>query len=245
MEIPLTSRSDGSGMIRTPEIIAHRGVPREAPENTLRSFAMALAQGADAIELDVHATRDGVVVVHHDPTVTVESATGPVVHPIAAVAATELLTLPLVRGGTVPTLDAVLELVGGRARVYVEVKATGIEQPLLACLARHPEVATAVHAFDHRIPSAIRQADAGRSIGWLSVSYPVDLSASLGATPPEALWQHAELIDEALVAAAHARGVRVIAWTVNDLAQCRALVAMGVDGLCTDVPALLKTLRVP
>ena len=232
-------------MMRTPEIIAHRGVPREAPENTLPGFELALAQGADGLELDVHATADGVVVVHHDPAVTVVTPTGSIVCPIATVSAEELLAMPLARGGRVPTLDAVLAMVGGRGRVYVEVKAAGIEQPLLACLARHPEVATAVHAFDHRIPSAIRGADPDRSIGWLSVSYPVDLSASLGATPPDALWQHAELIDAALVAAARARGVRVIAWTVNDLAQARSLVALGVDGLCTDCPGLFVAALTP
>src|SRR5687767_7507148 len=50
-----------------PEVIAHRGLPRMARENTLSSFALAIDAGADAIELDVHATREGVVVVHHDP----------------------------------------------------------------------------------------------------------------------------------------------------------------------------------
>ena len=51
---------------RSPELIGHRGAPRERPENTIASFLRALDLGADAIELDVHATRDGVVVVHHD-----------------------------------------------------------------------------------------------------------------------------------------------------------------------------------
>lgn len=227
-------------MHRIPEIIAHRGVPREAPENTLPGFSLALTQGADAIELDVHGTADGVVVVHHDPSVLVRTATGTQRVQIDALPAEELLALPLDRGGHVPTLEAVLELIGPRAGVYVEVKAAGIEAALLTCLARHPKVRVAVHAFDHRIPAAIQARRPGMPIGYLSGSYPVDLAGSLGPPLPASLWQHVSLLDEPLVAAAHALGVRVVAWTVNDPAAARWLAGIGVDALCTDVPGTIR-----
>lgn len=218
------------------EIIAHRGASRDALENTLTAFRVALEQGADAFELDIHATADGVVVVHHDP--TVRHVTGPV-----AIRHTRHAELPAIGPNArerIPTLDEVLRLAGERATVYVEVKAAAIETLVCDALDRHPRVRTAVHAFDHRIPFAVRRRRAGTPIGLLSASYPLDPATMLGDPVPEALWQHVDVLDAALVDAAHRRGVRVIAWTVNDPARARELVAAGVDALCTDTPGALR-----
>ncbi len=227
-------------MIRIPEIIAHRGAPREALENTLAAFQIALDQGADGIELDVHTTKDGVVVVHHDPAIRVNRDGTNMLTPIANLMAAEALVLPLAGGVTLPPLDDVLELIGSRAVVYVEVKSTGIEGPLLDCLDRHPRSHVAVHAFDHRIPMAVRAKRPTLSVGLLSASYPLSLVGFIGAARPQALWQQAHLIDAELVDAAHALGTRVIAWTENDDVHARELIAMGVDALCTDIPGLLR-----
>ena len=225
---------------RIPEIIAHRGAPRECLENTLASFARALDQRADGIELDVHATKDGVVVVHHDHTLlmTRDGVVAPV--PIADLMATEALSWPLSDGIPMPTLDAVCSLVGDQATVYVEVKALGIEGPLIACLNRHPRVRFAAHAFDHRVPVAVRAQRPETSIGLLSCSYPLSLDGFIGHANVSALWQQTHLIDAALVADAHRLGVRVIAWTENDISHARALMALGVDALCTDTPSALR-----
>ena len=229
-----------------PEIIAHRGAPREALENTLESFQIALEQGADGIELDVHATRDGVVVVHHDASAYVTRDSGPEqALALASVNASDLLTCRLKGGVQLPTLDAVLHLVGGRATVYIEVKAPGIEGPLVSCLDRHPTARVAVHAFDHRIPVAIRLARPKIPIGLLSTSYPINLRGFVGAAQPQAFWQQASLIDQALVDAAHELGARVVAWTENDAVHARSLIAMGVDALCTDIAGPLRAALVP
>ena len=224
-----------------PEIIAHRGAPREALENTLESFEIALRQGADGIELDVHATGDGVVVVHHDPVVSRPGPSAKSVVAIADLSVTELLQFPLRGDARVPTLDAVLDLVGSRATVYVEVKGHGIEEAVVACLNRHPGVRVAIHAFDHRIPVAVRQRLPDVSIGLLSASYPLDLSGFVGSARAQAFWQQTSFIDQALVGSAHALGMRVIAWTENDSVHARSLIAMGVDALCTDTPGLLRS----
>ncbi len=229
-----------------PEIIAHRGAPREALENTLPAFRLALAQGADGIELDVHATRDGVIVVHHDPTLRTMDAQGAVaLHEIARLDASVIAATPLAGGSVAPTLDEVFDLVGQRATVYVEVKAFGVEDALEATLARHRGVRVAVHAFDHRIPVAARQRRPTLPIGLLSTSYPLDLRGFIGEARCQAYWQHAPLIDRTLVQRAHELGARVVAWTVNDVDQARALVDLGVDALCTDTPGLLRNALAP
>lgn len=217
-----------------PEIIAHRGASRAFRENTLRAFAHALALGVDGIELDVHATADGVLVVHHDP----ELALGPDhgARAIASVEADELSAIRLLCGDPVPTLAEVFELVGDRATVYVEVKAPQVERLVADLLDRYARVRTAVHAFDHRVPVGVRALRPATPIGLLSASYPLSLSGVLGDSGARDFWQHAELIDASLVRSAHASGVRVIAWTVNSAPHARRLAAWGVDGLCTDIP---------
>lgn len=221
-----------------PEIIAHRGASRECHENTLTAFARALEQGADGIELDVHGTIDGVVVVHHDPDLALRPG-GPL-QAIATLTQGAVASAVLPGGERVPTLDAVCEQVGDRATVYVEVKGTAIEPRVAAVLDRHPRVRTAVHAFDHRIPVGLRALRPSTPIGLLSASYPVDVSRWIGGIRPEAFWQQAALIDEALVDAVHALGVRLIAWTENDAPHARQLAAWGVDALCTDTPGALR-----
>lgn len=220
------------------EIIAHRGASRDCLENSLDAFATALSQGADAIELDVHASADGVIVVHHDP-VLVDGGAGATLD-IATTAFDRIRAIRLTNGEPLPRLDDVLELVGQRARVYVEAKGTGMAKALTACLVRHPEARVAVHSFDHRIPVEVRSLRPQIPTGFLSTSYPVDLKGFLGSAPPESLWQHTSMIDRALVQNARTLGVRVIAWTENDAARASMLIALGVHGICTDTPGLLR-----
>src|SRR5690242_17262551 len=95
-----------------PTIIAHRGASREAPENTLAAFARALALGADGIELDVHRTADGGVVVHHDPAPRPGEGTGgAATRPFLESTLSEVRQLRVAGREPVPTLQEVLELV--------------------------------------------------------------------------------------------------------------------------------------
>jgi glycerophosphoryl diester phosphodiesterase len=222
------------------EIIAHRGASRDCPENTMEAFARALALGADALELDVHATRDGTIVVHHDPTVAMDDLAAGRRPEIAGLSVTQIDALHVRGAHRIPHLDAVFDLVGARATVYVEVKGVGIEDALVACLNRHPQARLAVHAFDHRIPVGIRRRRPGTAIGLLSASYPLDVAAMIPPEGADSLWQEATLIDADFVDAAHTAGARLIAWTVNDAERARALVALGVDALCTDIPDVIR-----
>src|SRR3712207_1260705 len=133
----------------TPARIAHRGAPREHPENTLPAFARALELGADGIELDVHATRDGVVVVHHD-SVPRATSSDPRLRgrAIAELSHDELRRFEVAPGVGIPTLTDVFALVGDRAVVYVELKGANIERQVHTVIAEHG-VRCAVHSFDH------------------------------------------------------------------------------------------------
>ena len=217
-------------MSRT-EVIAHRGTPREHRENTLAGFARAMALGADAIELDVHRTADDQVLVHHDPVVLRPEGGPPLL-----IGETSLGRIRSPQEGDpgIPTLPEVLELVSGRARVYVEVKAAGLEELLVPTLQGRAEW-TAVHSFDHRIAARFRRLAPTIRTGVLLVSRLLDPAQPLRETGARDLWQQWEMIDADLVERAHAAGGRVIAWTVNDPSIARRLEEIDVDGVCTDI----------
>lgn len=227
--------------IPVPEIIAHRGASRECLENTLAAFDRALVQKADAIELDVHATADGVVVVHHDFEIRDNRsghADGTLA--IANVDFSELSKWRLLNEEPVPTLDIVLQRMAGKATVYVEIKGIGIEQPVTDCLARHPLTKTAVHSFDHRIALRMRTLRGQTRTGILSASYAIDVAHLIHSAKANDFWQQSAMIDEALVRNVHAANARVIAWTENKFPHASTLASYGVDALCTDIPGALR-----
>jgi glycerophosphoryl diester phosphodiesterase len=231
------------------EIIAHRGTPREYPENSLPGFHRALELGASGIELDAHLTADGVAVVHHDPALQMTPADPSPPRRIRELTAAELRTHDLAPGVPIPTLSEVLHLVGGRATVYVEIKAPQAEPVVLRCIASGT-ARCAVHGFDHRVALRVAQASApeanGGAIptGILSASYLIDPVAALRAAHARDYWQQWELIDEDLVSRIHDAGGRVIAWTVNAVSDARRLRAIGVDAICTDVCGELVAARI-
>ena len=206
-------------------------MPRRQPENTIASFEAALACDADGIELDVHATADGVVVVHHDA---------------ALRDGTEISLTPwdLVReraeatGLAVPTLDHVCRSIGQRAELFVEIKGAGIENAVTAVLDEHPGKA-AIHSFDHALVARLARRGVRYRLGLLYEDRPSDPGAAMTRYGALDLWPERRLVTAHLVSDVHALGGRVIPWTVNDPAEASRLIRCGVDGLCTDDVSML------
>jgi len=201
-------------------------MPRRTRENSLAGFALALELGADGIELDVHATPDGVVVVHHDPGLADGTS-------IAATAWGELRRRESAPGVAIPTLGDVLELVSGRATVYVEVKGPRIEALVDAQLRTYAGEA-AIHSFDHALIARLHAAGCPRPLGILFDASIDAIGRSMERTGAQHVWPRFSLVTPALVEAVHAHGGQVIAWTVNDPQVARRMTAAGVDGLCGD-----------
>lgn len=216
-----------------PEAISHRGLRTSAPENSIPAFLAALEAGANGIELDVHASLDGVVYVHHDFDF-VDSSGQRVA--IASSDSKEIDKARLDGDVVVPRLDAVLEAVGTKAHVYIEIKPARIEADVTRCLRRHfvGYDNYAVHSFDHRIVKRMLELLPSVRTGILQVGYPVDSCAAMRLAGASDLWQHAEFVDERLVADVKSCGGRLIVWTSNNEAQWKRLAAIGVDGICTD-----------
>jgi glycerophosphoryl diester phosphodiesterase len=217
---------------RKPLRIAHRGMPRRVRENTLAGFALALDAGADGIELDVHATADGHVVVHHDPALPDGLALAD-------------LTLDDLRARDsrehaepIPTLDEVCALVAGRAELFVEIKGDGIENRVLAVLEGY-RGAKAIHSFDRALMQRLASSGANVRLGLLSEEYESDIVQTMIRHRALDLWPYHRIVTPLLLEQVHAHGGRVIPWTVNDPGEARRFALLGVDGVCTDDVTIL------
>jgi glycerophosphoryl diester phosphodiesterase len=232
-------------------LIAHRGASGLAPENTLASFRLALELGAEAVELDVHQAADKELVVIHDE--SLRRTAGWPEH-IRDLSWPELCRFDV---GSwfdrrfceerIPRLDAVLDLVGKKAEVHLEIKRgsayyPGIEGRVVELLRRRRALRSCVvSSFDHQALRVVRAREPKARLGYL-----------LGETPIETAWKEIkELSAESLnlslrqvnaarVAGGHRRRLRTLVYTVNDAAEARRLRKMGVDGVFTNFPRLLE-----
>lgn len=214
-----------------PLVVAHRGASARARENTLEAFRLAVALGADGVELDVHATRDHRLLVHHDPDL-------PGRGPIAGLDAAAARSVRLPNGEAPPLLDEALAVLAG-LEVFVEVKAMppAAERALFAAIAQAP-ARCAIHSFDHALVA--RLAGRGVRLGLLVEQAPADPAGLLAGAGAGDLWPRHDVVTGALVRATHAAGGRVIAWTADRADDIRRLAALRVDGICTDVPDLAR-----
>lgn len=222
-------------MNNSPRILGHRGASGLAFENSIAAFRQARSLGADGVELDVHFTGDGALLVHHDPEVRG-------VGPIREVSLETLRGVSLPNGETIPTLPEALAALEG-LEVWVELKGLPPEadRSLLQTLARSPTPSRcAVHSFDHRIIARLGRQSPSLRRGILSASYPLDPVTPMLAAGATVLWQECRLIDAQLVEAVHRTGCEVVAWTVNDSDLARHLTALGVDALCGNYPDRLR-----
>jgi glycerophosphoryl diester phosphodiesterase len=221
--------------MRRTNVIAHRGASGYEYENSRAAFRRAVMLDADGVELDVHATRDGAIVVHHDPEL-------PGVGPIALLSSAEARQVRIRNGETLPLLQEVLDLVGDHD-VWVEVKSlpNAHDQAFLAVLDAGPAPHRyAVHSFDHRIVRRLGEERPALARGILLSAYLDDPVGALRAVGATTLWQEWQLVDEELVETVHSAGCRIIAWTVNEVGDLEHLVRLGVDGLCGNYPDRIR-----
>jgi len=221
--------------MRRPLVIAHRGASGHEVENSLAAFRTAKALGADAVELDIHATLDGRFVIHHANMVDN--------HHISHCTADEIREHRLANGEPVPVLEEALPLIVPGMTAYVEPKRLSPEndERLIEIIESCPAPQrVAIHAFDHRI---IRRMGERRPLmrrGVISGSYPVNPVRCLEDADAQTLWQEWPFIDEALVDSIHRAGAIIFGWTVNAREDMERLLELGVDGLCTDFPDVLR-----
>ena len=229
-------------------IDAHRGASGYAPENTLEAFELAVRQGAYGVELDVHITADGYLVVAHDETVD-RCSNGEGL--IARMTLRELKalrfnkTFPEYANATIPTFREVLELLAPAGlHVNVELKNSLIDYPDLERRCVEEAAAAGMlermlfSSFNHHSMVRMKQLDKGLRCGLLyecTMVEPWNYAVSLGM---DALHPHFSevLVPGGECEAAHAAGLEVNPWTVNDEDDLRRVIAAGADRIITNYP---------
>ena len=213
-----------------PLVIAHRGASSIELENTLAAFRAAAGQGADAVELDVHATVDGELVVHHDPSV--------LGRPIAQARWQDLAATRLPNGESMPTLERALDVIGP-LKVFVEVKVLDPrwDERLLETLDRGPNPkGYAVHSFGFHVVRRLAEKRPTLPCGILSEVETRSPQQTLEDAKAKTLWQERGTLDEPLIRTVHRLGATIIGWTVDDPSEMERLLRFGVDGICTNHP---------
>ena len=220
-------------------VIAHRGASQAAPENTLEAFRLAREFGADWVELDVRRTADGVAIVHHDAHLADGRRIGhlhaddlPDYAPSLAEALEacdglgvhlEIKNLP-----DDPDYDSdhlVADAVAGLIAAYL-----GPDRALVSSF--NVDAADAVRAVDPTIPTALN----------CGIVAPSQAVARAIAHNMAAVHPFDAMCDAGFVRRAHDAGLAVNVWTINDPSRMSELLAMGVDGIVTDVPDVARAI---
>jgi len=223
--------------------IGHRGAPRMAPANTMASFRLAAERGCEWVECDCRAAKDGVIVLAHDPDVTDEKSGRGL--RVDRMTAEELALLDLGAGDGVPTLA---ELVAWAAEsgvgVMADVKVGGREREIGEALRPLPNDLRIVAGADEKGRSRFREIfpdlPLSLTVDRLNV---VALRNRLTEVDTEAVTLDYPIITPARIRALQSRGIRVFAWTVDDLRTMCRLADMGIDGIISNRPDLLAELQ--
>jgi glycerophosphoryl diester phosphodiesterase len=244
-----------------PAVVAHRGASRTDPENTFRAFDAAVKAGADYVELDVRLTVDAVAVVMHDLDVSRTTDGSGFVHQLSL---EEVKRLDASGGrgprAEVPTLRESLELLSGRIGVNIEIKnipgEPAFDSPREAAAEQVVKTLddlafpgpVLVSSFNWLSIERIQVLDGAIPTGFLSPAV-VDPRAALVYARSRGhafvLPQAGALLDaaDAFVEEAHAGGIQVGTWTVDDAEDIGRLFAMGVDAVATNDPAMAVPVR--
>jgi len=232
-----------------PLLIAHRGASADAPENTIAAFELALEQGADGLELDVHLSADGHPVVIHD--FTLERTTDGA-GPVCALRVRELKRLDAggwrdhrFHGQRIQTLQEVLERFRDRTRFWLELKGgsalyPGLEERVVSTIEIYDVVdRVLVQSFDPSAIVEVRTLNREIRVGAVMAEGPLD-RALLQPGTVDAICPALAVCSEGLIGDVRGAGLDCYVWTVNEPAQVDRLVGWGVSGIITDRPDALR-----
>ena len=233
-----------------PQLIAHRGYAKRYPENTLEGIAAAIKAGACFVEFDVQVTADGVPVLLHDNTVDrTTDGTGDVhampLEVVRALDAGAKQFVPQFQGERIPTLAEVIDLTKGRALLQIEIKQPEIEEhvaravreadAITDCEAHSfwPQIVQRMRAVEPRMACALLT-DGRRIVDWDEF---FGFALSLNA---QGVSVYHESATPERVRRGQLRSLTFMVWTVDDEAAMQAMIAAGVDSICSNFPDLVR-----
>ena len=226
--------------------IAHRGASGSAPENTLAAFKKAIEIGVDAVELDLHGTADGEVVVIHDTSLDrttnhcgrVNQATLETIKRADAGG----WFAPEFVGESVPTLVEALGCIAKKNIAVLEIKDPLIAEAVVARIREtHTQDLTVIISFHTAVLQTVRSLEPRIPTGWLignHIDYtsPVQLCQQLGILGSNLLNVNHQLITAEFAYEVLRRGIALWCWTVDDISRMREMKAFGVQGITSNYP---------
>jgi len=217
-------------------IIGHRGSGGDVPENTLKSFAAAIKDGANAVELDVRKTKDNKLVVFHNEKVDKLTKVKGYVNNFTL---EELKKLDIM-GEKIPTLEEALDFIDSKvSNILIEIKEVGTEEKILDIVKKKKlESIVILISFHEEALMNIRKKDKQIQTGFIYASYkdPIGTADKVGASYLLPLYRFTHSKD---IERAHDHNLKIIVWTVNTKEEMQAFKSKGVDGIATDYPGIL------
>ncbi|MGX1675676.1 glycerophosphodiester phosphodiesterase [Streptomyces sp. NPDC055400] len=219
--------------------IGHRGVMGVEPENTLRSFVAAQHAGLDLIELDLHLSKDGALVVMHDADVDrTTDGRGPIADKTLA----ELRALDAGRGERVPVFEEVLDAVS--KPLQAEIKDVAAARALAEVMLRRDLVSRVeVISFHDEAVAEIARLVPGVRTALVASRYGTDVVDRATAVGATSLVLNIRRLTQEIVERARKADLRIIGWVVNTQDDLRLVRALGLDGATTDYPEIKRTGR--
>ena len=217
-------------------IMGHRGAAALEPENTLLSIGRAIEIGVNAVEIDVHLSKDKEIVVIHDSTVDrTTDGTGPV----CSFTVDELKKLDAGKGQRIPTLQEVIDFIGNKVDLVIELKEGETVESVFQLIKRNNiEDSVYVISFWHRLVKTIKEMDSHIKTGVLFVGCPADTCIATQASA-DALVMNYSFTDMKFVQTAHKENLKVVVWNIDKRNLIKPYADMGVDGIGTNDPRVL------
>lgn len=221
-------------------VIAHRGASGYEPENTIRAFRRAIEMGVDGVEADVRLSKDGVPVVIHDETL---DRTTDGVGRVADYTVDELRRFDAGLGERIPRLPELLELVDGRVGLLLELKEAEAAEPSLKIVEEMGLLDQVIFLSFHE--KALERISRVNSNAYRGLIYarPGDYILRAKRMGCIAVAPHYRLATVKAVGFAHRLKLRVNVWTVDDPEIGRRMASRGVDGITTNKPDLILSVR--
>ncbi|MCP8314036.1 MAG: glycerophosphodiester phosphodiesterase [archaeon] len=219
-------------------VIAHRGASAYEPENTLRAIKRALELNANMIEVDVRLSKDNHIIVIHDDSVDRTTNGKGYVKDLML---EELKKLDAGKGERIPTLQEVINTVRNKAILIIEIKVLNIEDSVVKIIEKEGiEKEVIITSFYHSILRRIKELNSIIRTGVIFKCHPVKsadlaLNAHANSLFPEHKYILKEMVEEV-----HKHDLEIYPWTIDDLDRANQLIKMGVDGIVTNKPDILK-----
>lgn len=226
---------------KKPIVIAHRGASNMARENTLEAFEAAISVGADAVEFDVRRTGDGILIIHHDKSISGSAGA------ISDSTFRRIQSLADAQSYAVPTLEETLRMCSGRIALDIELKEEGYEEEVLSLVGRYYDLAHVVFkSFKGGAICKIKDLDSEVITGlvfglpsWVSPFaglrkiFPVSAARRCRA---DFISPHWKLLKSLYFRRMRSAGLPLFVWTVDDVHLAQQLIEYGVAAIITNVP---------